>query len=669
MFDKILIANRGEIACRIARTCRKMAIAAATVHSTADADALHVRDVGESIEVGDGPARDSYLNIERILEAAARVGADAIHPGVGFLSESAAFATAVENAGLVFIGPTFETLRCFADKASAKQEAIKAGLPVVPGSQGQSDDPAEILKMTKAIGLPVLLKAAGGGGGRGLRVVDSVETFDSDIEAALREAESAFQSAGLIVEKYMSNIRHIEVQIAGDGTGQVVHLYERECSLQRRHQKVIEEAPAENLPVSLRAALFDDAVKIGRQANYRGVGTVEFIVDGEDYYFLEINPRLQVEHPVTEKVTGLDLVELQIRIASGAGLPIDQDDVTLSGHAMEARIYAEDVAAGFVPSTGRLRHMSMPRGEVRVDVGVAAGDTISPYYDSMIAKLITHGGDRDEALARLQSAVERTEISGVTTNSGFLSWLLALPEVHEAAVHTRLIDDRLSEYSGAMQPPPVEHLAAAAYLWIMRKRLPGSPNPWQRSEFFTGWRMGVGRSEPTPIPAVVLGSVLQMPVRCSGIDAEGGMVVRVGEQELTFEMKEIGPDRHQMTSQGRTLIITGRADIDHVSIASPLGKDDFAARPYLAEAAAGEVASDDVAAPMMGSVLKVLVTTGQELTMGQTMAVLESMKMEIPVNAPADAIVAAISCEPGDMVERNQILFVLDKVPGSGADE
>ena len=378
MFKKILIANRGEIACRIARTCHRLGIAVAGVHSAADAEALHVRMIGESIEIGDAPASESYLRIDAVIDAAKTSGAQAIHPGFGFLAENATFARAVEAAGLVFIGPTPEVIERIGDKASAKREAEAAGVPTVPGSRMPSEEPGEIAGIVRELGLPAMLKAAAGGGGKGMRAVSHLDGLANEIESAMREAKNSFGYPGLIVEKLVERGRHIEVQIAGDGRGNVVHLFERECSLQRRHQKLIEEAPAANLPPQLRDRMVGDAVRLGKRLNYLGVGTVEFILSGGTYYFLEVNPRLQVEHPVTEMVTGIDIVELMLRIAAGEGLPFVQGDVRCRGHAVEARICAEDPANNFLPCTGDLAYVKFPADGIRVETGVESGSTVPP---------------------------------------------------------------------------------------------------------------------------------------------------------------------------------------------------------------------------------------------------------------------------------------------------
>ncbi|MFC6762786.1 acetyl/propionyl/methylcrotonyl-CoA carboxylase subunit alpha [Sulfitobacter porphyrae] len=438
----LLIANRGEIACRIARTARGSGITPVGVHSEADANALHVREIGQSVCIGAGPASESYLKIDAVVAAAKSVGADAIHPGYGFLAENSDFARAVEAAGMIFMGPTPDTLDRFGDKASAKEAAVTASVPVISGAEGARSDPQEIADEVRAMGLPVLLKAVGGGGGRGQRLVTDEATLVEDIEGALREAKSTFGSEGLLLERFLPEARHVEVQIAGDGKGHVVHLFERDCTLQRRHQKVIEEAPAWGLPRTLLDDIAHDAVRLGETLDYRGLGTVEFLVAGDEYFFLEVNPRIQVEHPVTEAITGLDLVALHLRIAEGAGLGLMQDDLKINGHAVEARLYAEDPAMQFAPSTGTLTTLSLPEG-LRIDSGVEEGDAVTPFYDPMIAKLIVHAPDRETALARLATALDHVAVEGVQTNRAFLKALARNPEFEQMQVHTRWIDGRL----------------------------------------------------------------------------------------------------------------------------------------------------------------------------------------------------------------------------------
>ena len=487
----LLIANRGEIACRIARTARASGITPVGVHSQADANALHVREIGKSVCIGAGPASESYLKIDAVIAAAQSVGADAIHPGYGFLAENPDFARAVEAAGMIFMGPTPETLERFGDKASAKVAAVAAGVPVISGAEGARSDPQQIADEVRQMSLPVLLKAVGGGG-RGQRLVTDETTLMEDIQGALREAKSTFGSEGLLLERFLPEARHIEVQIAGDGKGHVVHLFERDCTLQRRHQKVIEEAPAWGLPRTLLDEIAHDAVRLGETLDYRGLGTVEFLVAGDEYFFLEVNPRIQVEHPVTEAITGLDLVALHLRIAEGAGLGLAQDDLKINGHAVEARLYAEDPAMQFAPSTGTLTTLSLPSG-LRIDSGVEEGDAVTPYYDPMIAKLIVHAPDRETALARLATALDHVAVEGVETNRAFLTALARNHEFERMQVHTRWIDGRIDQLT---QPPalarPVLWKAAAAVLFVAAGRRDTAAEPWTNRDTFTGWRLGLG---------------------------------------------------------------------------------------------------------------------------------------------------------------------------------
>ena len=497
MFRKILVANRGEIACRIARTCRKLGIQVATVHSAADRAALHVRDIGESVAIGAAPASESYLVIDRIVEAALRVGADAVHPGYGFLAENGDFAEALAKKGIAFIGPSPDVLRQFGNKASAKQIAKLAGVPVVPGTDRPSASIEEIERAVAGMQLPVLLKAAAGGGGKGMRVVTSAATAPADIQAAMREGKSSFGDPSLIVEQFLPDARHIEVQILGDGKGNVVHLFDRECSLQRRHQKVIEEAPVLSLDPALRESILAHAVRLGARVRYAGLGTVEFIVKDGNAFFLEVNPRIQVEHPVTESVTGLDLVELQIRAVADGVLPLEQTDVTVSGVAIEARLYAEDADNGFLPSTGTIENLRLT-DMVRVDAGISAGMAITPYYDPMIAKLIATAATRTEAYARLDAALLDCTVSGVTTNLTFLRRIVSDSSVRANEVHTGTIDAMVAsdvqEHFGLDA-----HIAAGLWLWSRR-----SERIWGGPEGLTGWRLGSGTPEPASAPAIHL---------------------------------------------------------------------------------------------------------------------------------------------------------------------
>src|SRR5919112_982898 len=491
MFETVLVANRGEIAVRVIRTLRQMGIRSVAVHSEADAGALHTRLADVAVPIGPAPAAQSYLSIERVLEAAARTGAQAIHPGYGFLSENVDFARACEKAGIVFIGPPVAAIEAMGDKIRAKQTVMAAGVPVVPGrtEPGMTDE--QVADAAVAVGFPALLKPSAGGGGKGMRVVRSKEELPDAIASARREARSSFGDDTLLVERYVGNSRHIEVQVLGDTHGNVVHLGERECSLQRRHQKVIEEAPSPLLDARMRARMGRAAVEAARAVGYTGAGTVEFIVDAdrpEDFFFLEVNTRLQVEHPVTEMVTGLDLVELQVRVAAGERLPIDQDDVVLDGHAIEARLYAEDPARGFLPQAGDVVGLLEPAGPgIRVDSSLRVGGVVGTDYDPMLAKVIAWGPDRETARARLVTALGGTAVLGVATNTTFLRDLLDDPDVVAGRLDTGLIERRGDALTRADPPPP--HVYAAAALALLLEDEPTGPlvDPWQVP---AGWRLG-----------------------------------------------------------------------------------------------------------------------------------------------------------------------------------
>ncbi|NWF44982.1 ATP-grasp domain-containing protein [Hydrogenophaga sp. D2P1] len=665
MLKKVLIANRGEIACRIARTCRKLGLEVATVHSSADRFARHVREIGESVELGGAAPSESYLNIDAIIAAARRVGADAVHPGYGFVSENPAFVRALDAAGLTFIGPRAETIERVGGKANAKREAARLGVPVIPGSESGMTDPAEVLNLVRGMKLPVLLKAVAGGGGRGMAVVDTLDGLEGRIESAMREAEKAFGNGELIVERYLPQVRHLEVQVAGDGQGHAIHLFERECTLQRRHQKVIEEAPSSGLSPRLRAAILADAVKLASGVNYRGLGTVEFVVTGEEHYFLEVNPRLQVEHPVTEEVTGLDLVELQLRIAATGTLPLAQTDVQCTGHAFEARLCAEDAAAGFLPATGQLQVVDFSRAGVRIESGVDSGDEISPHYDSMIAKLIAHGADRESARRALVAGLRESTVIGLVTNLAFLHELLEWPETRDATFHTRLIDERHAQ-RGVVAPtaPPLEHLAAAALHWLTQRRAESPAlGCWTLGDGFTGWRLRSGPIQAAPQPTLVLkAGAAEWPVRFSMRDDQGSSVLVIGEQQVSAALQSLAAGRSLLQCGGRALELTIRGDAGQVELASALGSSVFTAQPYLGGDAGDAAASGQLGAPMMGKVVAVKAAVGETVVLGQTVIVLESMKMELHVTAPFDGSLSGLRCRVGDMVERHQVLAEVSPV-------
>jgi len=663
VFEKILIANRGEIACRIARTCRRLGVAVAGVHSVADRHALHVKEIGESVEIGGAPAAESYLRIDAVIAAAKATGAQAIHPGFGFLAENAAFARAVEAAGLIFIGPTAEVIERLGDKAAAKHEARAANVPTVPGSDSPSEDREEIAVLVHRIGLPVILKAAAGGGGKGMRIITSLDGLDQEIESAMREAKNSFGDAGLIVEKLIEHGRHIEVQIAGDGQGRVIHLFERECTLQRRHQKVIEEAPAANLSQALRERMAADAVRLGERLKYRGVGTVEFIVGADDYHFLEVNPRLQVEHPVTEMITGLDIVELMLCIASGDGLPIQQEDVRVTGHAVEARICAEDPAAGFLPSTGRLALVRFPTDGVRVETGIETGMEVTPYYDPMLVKLITFAPTRGEALDRLKFALDGSVIFGVTTNRDFLKHLIDLPQTRDSTFHTRLIDEEIAGWQLNVPLHDARTLGIAAYYWLYRQRGAAGESPWA-AWYYSNWIMSTGGDELTSIPSLhIEAGGVSAEIRFAPSASDGSMLVSVGDERLRINLSPLADGCFQASVDYSCETVRLHQDGDMLYVHDQRGSHALRAVPYLSYISASGEASGEVKAPMMGAILKVNVVPGDHVDKGAVIAILESMKMEMRIVAECDGTVVTVNCQAKQTVERGAVVAVISPSP------
>lgn len=666
----LLIANRGEIACRIARTARSLGIVPIGVHSDADAEALHVREVGRSLRIGGGPAVESYLRIDAVIAAARQAGADAIHPGYGFLAENPDFARAVEAAGMIFVGPTAETLQRFGDKASAKKAATAAGVPVIPGGHGVMSDPDQIARAVREVGLPALLKAVGGGGGRGQRLIDNEATLKADIESAQREAKSAFGSEGLLLERFLPAARHVEIQIAGDGTGHVVHLFERDCTLQRRHQKVIEEAPAWGLPRPLLDHIAQDAVRLAEALNYRGLATVEFLVLGEEYFFLEVNPRIQVEHPVTEAVTGLDLVALQLRIAEGAGLGLTQDQITCTGHAVEARLYAEDPRMQFSPSTGRITAISLPDG-LRIDSGVEAGDSVSPFYDPMIAKLIVHHSDRDAALARLAQALDHVVVDGVETNRTFLAALTRDADFARMQVHTRWIDSCIDALTAAPQRSDGRlWQAVAAVLFVTRGRADGDANPWRNRDRFTGWRLGLGGALEQAGQRVILAhpGTSGKELRVSPVGNDNLFVVCSSDSvPLALNATELRCGRWQITHEHETITIEARIRGDSIEIDTPAGSHLYQASTSLAFTEVDSAADRTLLSPLTGKIVKVLVREGAHVAAGDVVAILESMKLEISIKAAVSGVATCISVSQGATVDRGQPIAEIAPIESEGS--
>ena len=654
MFKKILIANRGEIACRVIRTARRLGVATVAVYSEADANARHVRMADEAVLIGPAAARESYLVAERILEAAKATGAEAVHPGYGFLSENAGFAEACEQAGIVFIGPPAAAIRAMGSKSASKQLMEKAGVPLTPGYHGDDQDPGLLAREAQRIGYPVLIKASAGGGGKGMRRVDAAADFAAALESCQREARSAFGDDRVLVEKYVLKPRHIEIQVFGDTQGQVVYLFERDCSVQRRHQKVLEEAPAPGMTAERRAAMGRAAVEAARAVGYVGAGTVEFIANPDGgFYFMEMNTRLQVEHPVTEMITGLDLVEWQLRVASGEPLPMAQEQLAIDGHAIEARIYAENPDKGFLPSTGRLIHLAPPpeSDTVRIDTGVEQGDEITPFYDPMIAKLIVWGEDRRQALARMRQALASYRVVGVANNIEFLARLVSVPSFANAELDTGLIEreQALLFPPDTGVPEDVWRVATLAEL-LREQRLAtrragqarGLRSPWDALD---GWRLnGEARRWLTLRHGE---QVVTLEVRPQA----GGWSLGL-EGRGTFVRGSLGADSELQAQLGErrlraTVVVTGeRRQVFLEGRSWPLSLVDTL---YVG----GEGDEGDgggLRAPMPGKIIALLAEAGARVDKGAPLLVLEAMKMEHTISAPRKGTVKAFRFAPGDQV-------------------
>ena len=645
MFHRILIANRGEIACRIIATCRRLGVGTVAVHSTADAGAMHVAMADQAVLIGQPAPADSYLRGDTIIQAALETGAQAIHPGYGFLSENPGFVDQVTAAGLVFIGPSASAIRAMGLKDAAKRLMSEAGVPVVPGYHGADQDPALLAREAGKIGYPVLIKAVAGGGGKGMRRVDAAQDFAPALAAAQAEARGAFGNADVLVEKYIERPRHIEMQVFGDGRD-AIHLYERDCSLQRRHQKVIEEAPAPGMTPEVRRAMGDAAVRAARAIGYSGAGTVEFIVDGagglrpDGFWFMEMNTRLQVEHPVTEAVTGLDLVEWQLRVAAGEPLPLRQQDIRCEGHAFEARLYAEDVPAGFLPATGTLAHLAFPPG-IRADTGVRAGDRISPWYDPMIAKIIAHGPTRAIALSRLAHALDATEVAGSVTNLAFLGALSRHAGFAAGEVDTGLIARDLDALARPPDKGPEGTVAAI---------------------------IAAAGAVADPLAGFALWHPLNRSIALAGPGGPVSAVVAFG-----------GPDRAAVTLEGRThdLVCTAgtwtrgvrrtvrSGDAVHVFAMGPAaGAQTFRIPDPLDRTPAAATADRITRSPMPGLVREVAVAAGDRVSRGDRLVVIEAMKMSHVLTAARDGLVAEVLVAEGAQVEAGAALIALEALPG-----
>jgi 3-methylcrotonyl-CoA carboxylase alpha subunit len=654
MFSKVLIANRGEIACRVIATCRRLGIATVAVYSDADRNARHVRLADEAIHIGQAAARESYLRSDAILDAARRSGAQAIHPGYGFLSENADFADACVAAGIAFIGPPASAIRAMGDKSAAKELMAKAGVPLTPGYHGDQQAPEFLRAQADGIGYPVLIKASAGGGGKGMRKVERSEDFVDALASCQREAASAFGNDHVLVEKYVERPRHIEIQVFGGGQGEAVYLFERDCSVQRRHQKVLEEAPAPGMSADRRAAMGKAAVDAARAVGYVGAGTVEFIAgpDG-DFYFMEMNTRLQVEHPVTEFITGTDLVEWQLRVAAGQPLPKRQEELAIHGHALEARLYAEDADRGFLPSTGTLRRLRLPTpsANVRVDTGVEEGDSITPYYDPMIAKLIVWDVDRDAALRRMRQALADCQVVGVTTNAGFLRRLVQTDSFANAKLDTALIEREQAALAvtgdGEQALWELAAIAAVASTPAAAADARDPHSPWQAQD---GWRLGVPAARSVPLQQAERARTLKVWTTADGWRVQCGdaapkqVVGHADGQTLSVQMDE-RRWRLQLQRDGDQLYLFASDGQHRFTLHDPVGESEQAS------ADAGSLL-----APMPGRIVATLVAAGTQVKRGTPLVVLEAMKMEHTLQAPADGTVKGYRAKAGDQVGDGAVL-------------
>jgi 3-methylcrotonyl-CoA carboxylase alpha subunit len=657
-FRSLLIANRGEIAVRVIRTARAMGLRTVAVYSEADRGAMHVALADEAVLLGPARARDSYLNVERVIEAARQTGAEAVHPGYGFLSENAGFAKACLDAGLVFVGPTAEMMTAMGSKSGSKALMEKADVPLVPGYHGEAQDEATLAKAADRIGFPVLVKASAGGGGRGMRVVRSAAELTGAVVSAKREAKAAFGDDRMLIEKYVDNPRHVEVQIIGDSHGNLLSLFERECTLQRRHQKVIEEAPSPTLDAKQRETVSAAARKAAAAVNYVGAGTIEFVSDGKEVFFIEMNTRLQVEHPVTELVTGIDLVEWQLRVAFGEALPLKQDQVRLDGHAIEARVYAENPAKNFMPSVGKIRtwRLAAPSNGLRIDAGYRVGDAVSPYYDAMLAKMIAWAPTRQAAIERLNRGLEETDVRGIVTNIPFLSALVTHPSVAANTIDTGFIERELKTLAPA--PPAAGDFelcaAVAAFLGEEQKAVQAeAKSPW----LTFGW-MPVGRRQREFI--FRQGQVaLQIVTLRYG---NGPSTLSIADREFAFASTMTDDGTFDLTLDGMKSRIEAVVEGHELYLHTRNGRfelhwvDPFGGET---EEQAGE---DRIVAPLPGTVVALLAEEGATLEKGAPILTLEVMKMEQTLRAPFAGVLKAIKCKVGDIVQEGVELAEVEPI-------
>ena len=659
MFNKILIANRGEIAIRVARTARSLGIASVAVYSSIDRNALHVEACDEAWCIGGATASDSYLRADKILEVAHQCGAEAIHPGYGFLSENASFARSCEQAGIVFIGPPASAIEAMGSKSEARALMDAAGVSLVPGYHGDAQDNKTLLSQSKRLGYPQLIKASAGGGGKGMRLVSKASEFAAALESARREASASFDDDRVLIERYLSKSRHVEIQVFADCEGNCIHLFERDCSIQRRHQKVLEEAPAPGIDNALRASMGEAAINCARAIDYVGAGTVEFLLDAHgSFYFMEMNTRLQVEHPVTEMITGLDLVEWQLKVAAGEPLPRSQDQLVINGHALEARIYAESPERDFMPATGRLQYLSTPStsASVRVDSGVRAGDEIGINYDPLIAKLIVHGSDRNQAIARMQRALLDYQVLGLQTNIAFLSKLVSTASFGDAEFDTGFIDQHREELfaeDASSRERAVLIAATALIPGVPRTRTPEfeTQSPWALKN---SWRMNAPASHRLRFKD----DSADYQLSVSRLDR--GWQLELGEDRYIVDARWLESNRLQLELDGERIIVPLIISRDSIALCL-LGRewkfDLHAAGQGEDESAA---AQGKLVAPMPGSIIALQVAVGDTVQRGDLLMILEAMKMEHSIVASTEATVSEIFFAVGDQVEEGDQLLSLE---------
>jgi 3-methylcrotonyl-CoA carboxylase alpha subunit len=657
-FRTLLIANRGEIACRVIRTARAMGLRTVAVYSEADADSMHVAMADEAVLLGPARARDSYLNIERVIEVARKTGAEAVHPGYGFLSENAEFAQACAEAGLVFVGPSAAMMTAMGSKSGSKALMEKAGVPLVPGYHGEAQDDATLAAAAEKAGFPVLVKASAGGGGRGMRVVRTAGELAAAIVSAKREAKAAFGDDRMLIEKFVQNPRHIEVQIIGDSHGNLLSLFERECTLQRRHQKVIEEAPSPTLNAAQRETVCAAARKAAGAVNYVGAGTIEFVSDGKDVFFIEMNTRLQVEHPVTELITGIDLVEWQLRVAFGEKLPLTQDHITLNGHAIEARVYAENPHKNFMPSVGRIRTWHTPAEEngLRVDAGYRAGDAVSPHYDAMLAKVIAWAPTRDLAIERLNRGLGETDIRGIVTNIPFLSALVTHPQVRANTIDTGFIERELKNLTPEAPVPHDLELGAAVVAILgeeTRQAAAEAHSPWRTA----GW-MPVGRRRRLFTFRHGQGDEHKVSL----VYGNGAATLSIGDRELAYTSSPEATGGFHLRLHGIKSHVVAVIEGHELYLRTRNGRFDL----HWVDAFGGEteeqVGEDKIVAPLPGTVVALLAEVGARLEKGAPILTLEVMKMEQTLRAPFAGVLSAIKCKVGDIVGEGVELAVVEPV-------